>query len=137
MVKFQDTETCVKENKETGIVVFNNSCFGDIRTSWINNEPFFCLADVCRSLELDNPSCVTTRLDKKGIVTTYTLTTGGKQKMLFINEPNLYKCIFQVKKEGGAGIPRLGILLCYSQNSQDRRLWKANVYRRNANNGIG
>ena len=66
MVKFQDTETCVKENKETGIVVFNNSCFGDIRTSWINNEPFFCLADVCRSLELDNPSCVTTRLDKKG-----------------------------------------------------------------------
>ena len=99
MVKFQDTETCVKENKETGIVVFNNSCFGDIRTSWINNEPFFCLTDVCRSLELDNPSCVTTRLDKKGIVTTYTLTTGGKQKMLFINEPNLYKCIFKSRKK--------------------------------------
>ena len=73
MVKFQDTETVVKENTETGIVVFNNSGFGDIRTSWINNEPFFCLADVCRSLELDNPSYVVKRLDKKGVVTNYTL----------------------------------------------------------------
>lgn len=98
MKKFQDTETVVKENRETGIVVFNNSCFGDIRTSWINNEPFFCLADVCSSLDLDNPSYVVKRLDKKGVVTTYALTAGGKQKMLFINEPNLYKCIFKSRK---------------------------------------
>lgn len=99
MEKFQNSEIGVKENAETGVVVFSNSGFGDIRTRWIDDNPFFCLADVCCSLELENPSYVAKRLDKKGVVINYTLTAGGKQKMMFINEPNLYKCIFSSRKK--------------------------------------
>lgn len=87
------------QKTNTSVQVFNNSVFGEVRTSWIKDKPFFCLVDVCRSLELDNPSYVKTRLDQKGVVINYTLTAGGMQNLLFVNEPNLYRCVFQSRKE--------------------------------------
>lgn len=59
----------------------------------------FCLADVCRALELKNPAMVKNRLSKKGINSIDTLTKGGNQKLLYTNESNLYKTIFQSRKE--------------------------------------
>lgn len=79
--------------------VFNNEEFGQVRTVIIDNEPMFCLTDVCRALELTNPAMVKIRLDEKGINSIDTLTKGGKQKLLYINESNLYKTIFQSRKE--------------------------------------
>ncbi len=79
--------------------VFKNEEFGEIRTATINNEPMFCLADVCRILEIKNVSDCKSRLMTKGIATTDTLTNGGVQKMTFISEANLYKTIFQSRKE--------------------------------------
>lgn len=79
--------------------IFNNEEFGEIRTAVINDEPMFCLADICRVLEIKNVSDCKSRLRQKGIVTTDTLTNGGKQKMIFIDESNLYKTIFQSRKE--------------------------------------
>lgn len=79
--------------------IFSNPEFGDIRTEIINGEPWFCLSDVCKALELTNPSIVKQRLNAKGLSTAYTLTAGGKQELLFINEANLYKTIFQSRKE--------------------------------------
>ena len=79
--------------------IFNNPEFGTIRTEIINGEPWFCLSDVCKALELTNPSIVKQRLNAKGLSTAYTLTAGGKQELLFINEANLYKTIFQSRKE--------------------------------------
>ncbi|MCM1441035.1 MAG: hypothetical protein NC131_17805, partial [Roseburia sp.] len=61
-------------------------------------EPMFCLADVCKALDLKNPSDVKSRLFAKGVVNADTLTTGGVQSMTYINEANLYKCIFQSRK---------------------------------------
>lgn len=58
----------------------------------------FCLADVCKALELTNPAMVKSRLSAKGISNTDTLTAGGVQSMTYINEANLYKCIFQSRK---------------------------------------
>lgn len=78
--------------------VFNNPEFGMVRTSGTAENPMFCLADLCRALDLTNPSMVTERLDPKGVTTTYTLTSGGYQKLLYVNEPNLYRCIFQSRK---------------------------------------
>ena len=41
------------------IEVFNNDKFGNIRVQKDENgEPLFCLADVCRALEIDNASQV-------------------------------------------------------------------------------
>lgn len=61
-------------------------------------EPLFCLADVCKILGLDNSRQAKTRLDQKGVTSIDTLTNGGVQKLDFINEPNLYRLIFQSRK---------------------------------------
>lgn len=79
--------------------IFNNEEFGEVRTAVINDEPMFCLADVCKALELSNPSMIKSRLNEKGISNIDTLTAGGKQKLLYVNESNLYKTIFQSRKE--------------------------------------
>lgn len=79
--------------------IFNNSEFGEIRTVTIDNEPMFCLADVCKALEITNVGNVRQRLSEKGIHTADTPTNGGIQKMVFISESNLYKTIFQSRKE--------------------------------------
>lgn len=79
--------------------IFNSPEFGDIRIAALENEPMFCLSDVCRALEIANVGNVKQRLSEKGIRTVDTLTKGGNQKLLYINEANLYKTIFQSRKE--------------------------------------
>lgn len=79
--------------------IFSSSEFGEVRTITVNGEPMFCLADVCRVLEISNVGNVKSRLSAKGIHTADTLTNGGKQAMTFISESNLYKTIFQSRKE--------------------------------------
>lgn len=32
--------------------IFNNEEFGEARTAVVNNEPMFCLSDVCKALGL-------------------------------------------------------------------------------------
>lgn len=59
----------------------------------------FCLADVCKALEISNVGNVKNRLSEKGIHSVDTLTSGGTQKLLYITESNLYKTIFQSRKE--------------------------------------
>lgn len=81
------------------IKIFENEQFGKIRTVISEtNEPMFCLADVCKVLDIKNVSDCRTRLSQKGIVITDTPTKGGIQSMVFVNETNLYKCIFQSRK---------------------------------------
>lgn len=79
--------------------IFNSEEFGEIRTITKDNEPMFCLADVCKALEISNVGNVKQRLSEKGIHTADTPTKGGLQKMIFINEANLYKTIFQSRKD--------------------------------------
>lgn len=81
------------------VKIFNNDEFGEIKTATVNNEPMFCLADVCKALGLTQPSKVKERLNEKGVNTIPTLTSGGTQNLLYVNESNLYKTIFQSRKE--------------------------------------
>lgn len=80
------------------LVTFENAAFGKIRTLTINGEPWFVAADVCKALELGNPSMTVERLDadEKGISSIDTL--GGKQRMAIINEPGLYSVILCSRK---------------------------------------
>ena len=82
------------EMNATSVQVFHNTQFGEIRVI----KEKFCLVDVCKILGLTTPSRVKDRLNQKGVTTTHTLTAGGSQSMLFIDEPNLYRCIFQSRK---------------------------------------
>lgn len=94
-----------QKSQSTDLQVFNSPEFGEIRTTLsASNEPLFCLADVCRVLELKNPRDVKKRLSQRGVCTTDTPTynqhgTLVMQQLNFISEPNLYKCIFQSRKK--------------------------------------
>lgn len=79
--------------------IFNPDEFGEVRTVLVENEPMFCLTDICKALQLTQPSKVKERLSEKGVRSIPTLTKGGEQKLLYINESNLYKTIFQSRKE--------------------------------------
>ena len=80
------------------LMTFENAAFGKIRTLTIDGEPWFVAADVCKALELGNPSMTVERLDadEKGISSIDTL--GGKQRMAIINEPGLYSVILRSRK---------------------------------------
>lgn len=79
--------------------IFNNEEFGEVRTAVVNNEPMFCLSDVCKALGLSQPSKVKERLNPKGVNTIPTPTNGGEQNLLYINESNFYKAVFQSRKD--------------------------------------
>lgn len=81
------------------LTIFKSEQFGEIRTQVVNGEPMFCLVDVCKILDIANVGNVKTRLNEKGVCTMDTLTSGGNQQMTFVNESNLYKVIFQSRKE--------------------------------------
>jgi prophage antirepressor-like protein len=69
-----------------------------VRTSMLGDKPYFCLADVCRILDIKSPSDVAKRLVIKGTTTIGTPTSGGLQELLFVSEDNLYRVIFQSRK---------------------------------------
>lgn len=81
----------------TEIQIFQNEQFGTIRTAGTADEPLFCLADICRVLDL-RVSPTKDRLDAKGVSQIDTLTNGGIQSMYFVNEKNLYKVIMRSDK---------------------------------------
>lgn len=85
--------------------IFNNEEFGEVRTAVINDEPMFCLADICRVLEIKNVSDCKSRLRQKGIVTTDTLTNGGKQNEAYRDNSIRHKTFSdiwtQLKREYG------------------------------------
>lgn len=93
--KIKEEETM----ESNAMKIFSNPEFGDIRTEVINGEPWFCLKDVCKALEIANAVNVKNRLTPKGVRTMDTLTAGGKQGLTFVDEANLYKTIFQSRKE--------------------------------------
>lgn len=79
------------------LTIFSNPQFGEFRTAGNADEPLFCLADVCKVLEL-RVSPTKDRLNPKGVIQIDTLTPGGVQQMYFINEQNLYKLIMRSDK---------------------------------------
>ena len=81
------------------LMIFKNKEFGEIRTIEINGNPMLCRADVCKVLDISNPSQLKTRLNIDGITTNEIIDNlGRKQNATFINESNLYKVIFQSRK---------------------------------------
>lgn len=81
------------------LAIFNYKNLGSVRTVMDERgEPWFCLSDVCGVLGIVNPSKLATRLRQKGITSSYTLTNGGEQSLLFVDESNLYETIFASRK---------------------------------------
>ena len=81
------------------LAIFDYKNLGSVRTS-VNErgEVWFCLNDVANILCIQNSRDLLKRIDQKGVDTIYTLTNGGRQELLFVNESNLYRIIFTSRK---------------------------------------
>lgn len=81
------------------IKIFDNPTFGAVRiVTTENNEPLFCLTDVCQALDLRQGD-VRQRLDD-GVVSTQPIydSLGRQQNANFVNEDGLYDVILDSRK---------------------------------------
>lgn len=77
------------------IEVFKNNEFGEIRTVIVNDEPMFCLSDICKALEISNPTMVTQRLDDDERTK---LDLGRAGEVNFVTESGLYAVVLRSDK---------------------------------------
>ena len=90
------------------IEVFSNEQFGKVRTAVKDGQIWFCLTDICKILEIGNAADVRKRLIEGGIDKIEVGLKIGVRRdgtdiiqempMIFVNEANLYKTIFQSRK---------------------------------------
>lgn len=70
-----------------------------IKIKAINNEPYFCLEDVCEILEIEKPEKTKEKLlDEQGVWSAIFYTSGSFKKKDFISESNLYTLISHSRK---------------------------------------
>ena len=87
--------------------IFDYKNLGSVRTYLDErNEPWFCLKDVCSILGLNHVATVSERLNPKGVVINHTLTNGGPQGIVFVEEIELYKLIFTSRKTEAEDLKR-------------------------------
>ena len=80
------------------LMTFTNEKFGQLRTAEIKGAIWFCGTDVAKALGYTNPRDAYKRHCKpKGVVKHYTLTDGGKQEMIYLDEGNMYRLITHSK----------------------------------------
>lgn len=75
--------------------IFKNEQFGEIRTITKNNEIMFVAADVCKALDLSNPSKAVSRLDDDERAN---LKLGRQGNTNVINEYGLYNLVLASRK---------------------------------------
>lgn len=77
-----------------------------VRTTIVNEEPWFVANDICSALEIGNVSAAVSRLDEdeKGLISIDTL--GGAQSVLGVNEPGLYELIMGSRKKEAKNFKR-------------------------------
>lgn len=98
-----------KVNQMKDLTVFNYNT-NVIRTQVTDEgEPLFCLADICKVLELSNPSALAAQLREEfgegaklnldPLVIIRTDTVGGAQDLIYITEPQLYFVLMRSRSE--------------------------------------
>ena len=76
--------------------IFNNEEFGSVRTITKDNEPMFCLVDVCKALEIKNATDVAKRLDEDEVTRLNLGSQSGETN--FVTESGLYAVILRSDK---------------------------------------
>ena len=75
--------------------IFNNAEFGEVRTVVKDNEPWFVAADVCRALEIQNPTQAAARLDEDE---RSMFNIGRQGEAVIVSEPGLYALVLGSRK---------------------------------------
>lgn len=97
--------TSTKENifatssSVSDVVEYTNGEFGTIRTVTVNGEPWFCLGDLCKALDLTAKE-VNRRLSDE-VVSKHPIadSLGRTQNTLFVNEDGMYDVVLESRKE--------------------------------------
>lgn len=76
--------------------IFNSEEFGEIRTITKDDEPMFCLIDICKALEIKNATDVAKRLDEDELTRLNLGSRAGETN--FITESGLYAVILRSDK---------------------------------------
>lgn len=80
---------------ENKVTVFENEKFGTVRTVIIDGEPWFVASDVCKALELSNPTIATGRLDEDE---RSKFNLGRQGEATIVNEYGLYSLVLGSRK---------------------------------------
>jgi prophage antirepressor-like protein len=79
----------------------------EIRMVMRGDEPWFVLADVCRALDLSNPTTVASRLEPGDLSTAEVIdSVGRKQEANVVNEAGLYDVVFMSRKKSAKDFKR-------------------------------
>lgn len=84
--------------------IFSNSEFGEIRTLKVNDEPWFVASDICKALELTNPTVTMQRLDEDEKSKLNLGLSGGDTNC--VNEYGLYSLVLASKKKEARAFKR-------------------------------
>lgn len=85
---------------KTGISIFKNEKFGEIRVAGTSEEPLFCLVDVCKAIGIVNARNVKERLDRDDVHLMDTIDNLGRtQQVTFVTESGLYDVIIRSDSE--------------------------------------
>ena len=117
------------------MMAFESEQFGNVRTVMVDGEPWFVAADVCRALEVRNPTQALSRLDEdeKSITLISNEGNRGNPNMTIINEPGLYVLALSSRKPEAKDfkrwithevLPALRKKGSYSMNSQQMEIPK-------------
>ena len=82
--------------QENTVREFLNEVFGEVRAFEENGQIWFVASDVAKVLEYSSTQKVTEKIDKEDYRTSLTLTKGGKQEMIVINESGLYQTVTSI-----------------------------------------
>lgn len=66
----------------------------------IDGQPWFVLGDLCRVLDIGNPSEVRRRLAEADLSSTEVRSGGQRRQVTVVNEPGLYDLILDSRKPG-------------------------------------
>ena len=79
--------------------IFENKDFGKVRTVTLDGAPCFVAADVCRALDIGNPTDALRRLDddEKALVSIEGISNGNN-KVNIVNESSLYSLVLGSRK---------------------------------------
>lgn len=82
----------------TELQIFNHQDFGQIRVVEQDGEPWFVAADVCRALEVGNPSDAVARLDADDRTLVSIEGSSNGKPVNAVNEPGLYSLVLGSRK---------------------------------------
>ena len=80
------------------VKIFENPKFGQVRTTVIDGEPWFVAADVCRALDLGNPTRALDRLDNDERTLISIKGSSNGKPVNGVNEPGLYSLVLGSRK---------------------------------------